>query len=130
MTLDQISAINERINRMPYASDAKRYASLDYWCQAGSEGGDCEDYAIAKLRRLVLNGFPIERFRLACCYVETGEYHAVLVVSLDDGDYMLDNRQQFPVPVSYLDRIGYKPHVIQKVGGKEGWAEWKLTEDV
>lgn len=116
--------INTEVNKLPYVSDPVKYRRDDFWTSIGQSGGDCDDYAVGKLRRLVARGWPIEKLRLACCYTELDEYHAVLIVEGPEADYMLDNRLDSPVPVSSLDEINYKPDRIQEIGGSKKWVQW------
>ena len=118
--------VNAAVNLIPYVADAKQYRRADFWASIDEAGnGDCEDYALAKLRRLHgALGWPIEALHLACCYVETGEYHAVLVVNTPGGAYILDNRQETPVPVDRLTELKYQPDIIQAVGGQKEWKQW------
>ena len=125
MNLDIVKKINSEVNKNPYLSDTEQYQLADLWTPIDSRGGDCEDYAIAKLLKLHAAGMPIESLRLACCYVETGEYHAVLVVAFEDKEYVLDNRYPDPQTLNDLQAIGYKPDVIQRLGGSKEWVEWK-----
>lgn len=120
----QLQNVNLQVNQFDYLSDPLRYKMDDFWTEINSGGGDCDDYAVAKLRRLVKLGWPIESLHLACCYDETDSYHAVLVVEAPDADYVLDNRFGYPYPVDRMDEIGYRPHIIQAVGGKRSWVEW------
>jgi predicted transglutaminase-like cysteine proteinase len=126
--LVQMLQVNSEVNRLPYVGDATKYDKPDFWKSIDEAGaGDCEDFAIAKLRRLRAAGWPIEALRLACCYVETDEYHAVLVVDAPEGAaFMLDNRQADPIPVASLPLIGYRPDRIQAIGGAQEWREWLL----
>lgn len=124
MDFATLKHVNEEVNQLPYRSDADRYLTEDYWASIDKAGGDCEDYAIAKLRRFVTLGWPIENLKLATCYTEKAEYHAVLIVSMPAGDYMLDSRQLFPVELARLPELGYKPALIQTSGGQRGWSEW------
>ncbi len=61
----------------------------------GLRTGDCEDYAIHKLQRLVAQRYPRGALRLAICHARglRRVYHCVLLVYLSDGDaVILDNR--------------------------------------
>jgi predicted transglutaminase-like cysteine proteinase len=123
----QMAQVNDEVNLLPYVGDAEKYRLPDFWTSIEDAGaGDCDDYAIGKLRRLAALGWPIEALHLACCYVETNEYHAVLVVETPQGSYMLDNRQPEPVPIGSLALLSYRPAVIQAVGGERAWRRWSL----
>lgn len=122
MSLDELERVNEAVNRLPYKSDPEWF---DDWSPIDGGGGDCDSYAVGKLRRLVEAGWPVERLRLATCFVENGGYHAVLIASTDDGDWMLDNRQPRVVPVGDIEIIGYRTDKIQQAGGSRDWVEWK-----
>ena len=99
LTYDVMEKVNAEVNAaVAYTPDPEKYSSADWWEDALDEGnqGDCEDYAIAKLRRLIALGWKREELKLGLCKVETGEYHAVLVVTCDGQDWVLDNRHPFP----------------------------------
>lgn len=119
--------VNAEVNALPQVAEQ----SGDFWKRAGAEGGDCEDLALAKLDRLLVEGFPIERLRLATCFVggtgpaQRGEAHVVLVVDAPDDHYVLDNLQGHVVPVYMLIGAGYVLESVQKVGGSREWVEWR-----
>lgn len=79
--------VNKEINKdIKFRSDEG-----DVW-QVGNTEGDCEDYAIRKLRTLVQDhGFPRGALTLAACKLDRGIGHAVLLVHSDKGVYVLDN---------------------------------------
>lgn len=101
---------NRRMNeKYAYLSDQEHYGDEDVWEDAADGSGDCEDYAIAKLRLLLAEGWPREAFKIGLCWVETGEYHAVLIATEDGEDWVLDNRH--PEPTRWQDCVanqGYK----------------------
>jgi len=128
--MDALAEVNAEVNALPYVADGHRYKSPDFWARIDKDGGDCEDFAIGKLNRLVERGWPIEQLRLACCYVETGEYHAVLAVDLEDRQMVLDNRFPWPMTLDDLSVKGYKPDIIQAHGGAQvEWREWLWTKE-
>lgn len=123
--------VQQDVNALPYVADPDRYKSADFWEMIDAQGGDCEDYALGKLRRLAAAGFPIERLRLAVCIVEpiggipdSLRGHAVLILDAPDDSYALDNRFVDMVPVFALIAKGYTLLEIQKVGGSREWVEW------
>jgi len=131
----QIAAeVQAEVNKMPYRTDDVRYGRGEYWEQADVQGGDCEDYALEKLRRLVAAGFPIERLRLATVLVEPmGSFtrgnrnHVVLVIDAPDDQYILDNRFRTVVPIPALIGQLYTLRHIQRIGGSKQWVTWKFS---
>lgn len=96
--LDTARAANALINNATqYRCDADLYGRVDFWDAATSQG-DCEDFALAKRAKLIEGGADPASLRLATCWTEAGDYHAVLIVTTDEGDYVLDNRYPFPMP--------------------------------
>ena len=94
--------INSDVNAsVTYKTDLDQYSRPEYWCEAGKYG-DCEDYALLKRAYLLEQGWPNDKLILACCAVETGEYHCVLIVETDKGWFVLDNRYQSLMPPSML----------------------------
>ena len=91
------SRINSDVNAsVSYKSDLEQYDKPDYWVESGTFG-DCEDYALLKRQRLLEAGFARKDLHLACCWVETGEYHCVLLIRTDNGWFVLDNRYTWPM---------------------------------
>lgn len=119
MTFDDLVVVNAKVNLLPYCSDPKQYDKPDFWTDI-LESGDCEDYALTKLHRLLALGWPISMMRLACCYCETGEYHAVLLVDFDGQTWVLDNRYGHPMEFQMLP---YKWDRIQIAGTRE----WEMA---
>src|SRR5690606_24630750 len=83
----------------------------DYWAtplQFFRKNGDCEDYAIAKFMSLRALGWDNEALRIVVVNdMNLRVQHAVLVVFLEDGAYVLDNQSP---SVMRQDRIRhYRP---------------------
>lgn len=87
--------INNRVNRSLRArSDLSQFGKEDYWFVPDLDGdayGDCEDYALLKRRLLIENGFDASALSIAIAETRRGEVHAVLVLTTDTGDFILDN---------------------------------------
>ncbi len=116
-------SIAERINSdvnasVSYKTDLGQYQRPDYWVEANTFG-DCEDYALRKRELLLKAGFARKDLHLACCWVETGDYHCVLLSSTDRGWFALDNRYSFPMTPKSLPYRWDK--ALDEVGGK--WYE-------
>lgn len=92
--LAQLRAVNAYLNRLPYKTDLENYGAEDYWAtprQLFARGGDCEDYAIAKLLSLKALGWPAERLRVAVVHDNARDLvHAVLVAYHGGHAYVLD----------------------------------------
>jgi len=66
--LELLGPVNVFFNRVPYADDLPHWGVQDYWAtpaeMVASDGGDCEDYSIAKYFALKELGVPIRRLRI------------------------------------------------------------------
>jgi predicted transglutaminase-like cysteine proteinase len=87
-----LQRVNTVVNRVRYVSDPQ-----DRW-QTPSEflrnGGDCEDYAIAKYMLLRAVGISSSSMRIAGLAARPGlAAHAVLIVSTGHGEVVLDNQR-------------------------------------
>src|SRR3954466_3668069 len=62
-----LSRVNDFMNRVPWVSDLEHWRATDYWAtpaeMIASDGGDCEDFVIAKYFALKELGMPTERLR-------------------------------------------------------------------
>ncbi len=95
-----VREVNEYVNRMPFVSDQDHWGQSDYWSTPfeffASNGGDCEDFAIAKYYTLISLGVDESRLRLL--YAKTAddaEAHMVLTYQPPFGSaeesWVLDN---------------------------------------
>jgi predicted transglutaminase-like cysteine proteinase len=98
----QLDQVNRQINRslIPRA-DADEYGADDYWAlplETGQRYGDCEDYVLEKRHALEALGYPQRALSIA--FVESGRLkrHAVLLVSTDAGEMVLDSLSPWVVP--------------------------------
>lgn len=120
---EQLRRVQREVNAdTQYRTDLELYGKREFWAVAEGEG-DCEDYALAKRRRLLKLGWPADTLRIATCWAEgargpgTGGYHAVLVAVTDRGDFVLDNRRHWVVP---WEELPYHWDKIQ-VAGERDW---------
>ena len=79
-------AVNQRV-----VSTEDRSGSGDDWTLPSGGRGDCEDYALQKMKDLIDSGFPANRLALSVVIGPRDENHVVLIARMDDGDYVLDN---------------------------------------
>lgn len=109
----KLEAVNRFFNSVPYVSDLEHWGKADYWATPlellASNGGDCEDYAIAKYFTLRELGVPSERLRIAyvtALLMNHGQMkfqgHMVLTYfpSPDAEPLILDNLQGKILPAS------------------------------
>jgi predicted transglutaminase-like cysteine proteinase len=77
-----LAPVNGFFNRVPSVSDQDHWGAADYWATPAeflaSNGGDCEDYAIAKYFTLKELGVPVSRLRLVYARGWKGGAHMVL----------------------------------------------------
>lgn len=102
-----LDRVNEFVNRLPAIPDIDHWKVVDYWATAAesfaSNGGDCEDFVIAKYFALKELGVPIARLRIV--YVRqrnSSEAHMVLAyyAKPDAIPLILDNLFARIVPAS------------------------------
>lgn len=88
---DQLRAVNQFFNQLKFRSDQEHWQQEDYWATPietlASNGGDCEDFAIAKYFTLRQLGVPAKNMRIT--YVKAlrlNEPHMVLTYYPDSGE--------------------------------------------
>jgi predicted transglutaminase-like cysteine proteinase len=106
-----LDAVNRFMNAYPYVLDSVNYGVDDYWATPQehiTDGGDCEDYAIAKYVTLRKLGFASADMRVVILNdLNLKVQHAILAVYVDDRAYILDNQTARVQPA---DRIfHYQP---------------------
>lgn len=95
---DILEGVNTFFNRLRFVDDIRHWGVEDYWASPAemmaSNGGDCEDYSIAKYFALKELGVPVARLRIT--YVKAtsiNQAHMVLAYypSPDADPLILDN---------------------------------------
>ncbi len=96
--LEKLEKVNSFLNQMEFVDDIVHWGEKDYWATPieflASQGGDCEDFSIAKYFTLQAMGIPEEKLNLT--YVKALQYnvhHMVLTYfsSPDAEPLVLDN---------------------------------------
>ncbi len=88
-----IYQVNTYVNgKIAPVSDQDLYGEPERWAYP-TDAGDCEDYLLLKKRYLEGLGFPPEALLITVVLDEKNEGHAVLTVTTDGGDFILDNRR-------------------------------------
>jgi predicted transglutaminase-like cysteine proteinase len=91
MTWRNLVQVNNWVNEtIKPLTDLEHWGVVERWSYPDDGYGDCEDYALLKRRMLIESGWPREALLLTVVRGE-GEGHAVLTVTTDKGDYVLDN---------------------------------------
>lgn len=102
-----LRSVNTFFNRVRFAEDKVHWGQDDYWATPAeliaSDGGDCEDYALAKYYLLKELGVPIGRMRIT--YVKAlklNQAHMVLAyyATLGAEPLILDNLEENIRPAS------------------------------
>ena len=123
--LAQIAAVNARVNRVPARDDEDVYGVDDHWATPREffrNGGDCEDFAIAKYAVLERLGWPRERMWIVVLRETViSPIHAVLMVQHEGRLWTLDNlgdrifehgRVDYYRPAYSLNRFGLWSHGV------------------
>jgi predicted transglutaminase-like cysteine proteinase len=88
-----IYQVNAYVNgKIAPISDQDLYGEPERWAYP-TDAGDCEDYLLLKKRSLQELGFPPEALLITVVLDEKNEGHAVLTITTDGGDFILDNRR-------------------------------------
>jgi predicted transglutaminase-like cysteine proteinase len=104
---DLLRDVNRTLNRIRFVDDATHWGEEDYWAtpaeSVSSNGGDCEDFSIAKYFMLKELGIPIAKLRMT--YVKAtrlNQPHMVLAyyAQPDAEPLVLDNLEDTVRPAS------------------------------
>ena len=88
----QLVAVNNTINTAVVpVTDEEYYKVSEYWTYPDGYG-DCEDFALAKRKALIADGWSPSTLLMTVVRQPNGEGHAVLMVRTDRGDLVLDNQ--------------------------------------
>lgn len=119
---EQLREINDFANNSPYRFDHDAWGKSDYWASPTEflkNSGDCEDYAILKYVSLKKLGFDEDKMRLAVVHDTIRNLaHAVLVVELNEKQYVLDSLFNAVLPHDQV--MQYIPYY--SVNEKSRWA--------
>jgi predicted transglutaminase-like cysteine proteinase len=75
-------------------TDLEHWGVVERWSFPEDGKGDCEDYVLLKRRMLMQAGWPREALLITVVRDKKGDGHAVLTVTTDRGDYILDNQAE------------------------------------
>lgn len=105
--LKQLSVVNSFFNKVRFLSDKEHWQRDDYWAtpleMLATNGGDCEDYSIAKYFTLRELGIPDEQLKITYVKaIQINQAHMVLAYYPAPGDepLILDNLVNDILPAS------------------------------
>jgi len=80
---EKLNLVNQFFNQMQFIDDILHWKKADYWASPveflGTNGGDCEDFALAKYFTLKELGVPVTRMRLTYVKaIKLNQAHMVL----------------------------------------------------
>lgn len=109
--MNQLVAVNRVVNENRYRGEVQ-----DNWqspLEFFANGGDCEDFVIAKMVSLEKLGFEASRMRMLIVKdTLSNQAHAVLAVDMPDATYILDNQSQLVLKseeIKVSGRFVYEP---------------------
>ena len=95
---EKLELVNDFFNRVRFINDIDHWRQEDYWATPveflSTNGGDCEDFSIAKYFTLKELGIPVERMRITYVKaIELNQAHMVLTyyATPDAEPVILDN---------------------------------------
>lgn len=125
-----LERVNQEVNaKIRPIHDIDQYGFEDYWTlpiATGVMAGDCKDYVLEKRRLLMAQGLPMSALSITLGTTAWGEYHAVLLVHSDMGDYVLDNLSPWVTPWKDVTYVWSKR---QSAGNPDVWVRPITSEN-
>jgi predicted transglutaminase-like cysteine proteinase len=122
---NMLNQVNTYVNgKIKPESDKDLYHVAEMWAYPIT-AGDCEDYVLLKKRYLQSMGFGANGLLITVLLDEKGEGHAVLTVTTDNGDFILDNRRD---EILRWDQTEYKFLKRQSQSDPKQWVSLQETK--
>jgi predicted transglutaminase-like cysteine proteinase len=87
----ELTEINQAVNTgIRPATDQELFGKAEVW-DFPDGSGDCEDFALLKRKQLMAKGWPAAALLITVVRQTNGDGHAVLTVTSNRGDLVLDN---------------------------------------
>jgi predicted transglutaminase-like cysteine proteinase len=119
-------------NKVVWTEDQKTWGVPELWefpkTVKGRKIEDCDGITLYKMNLLLDAGIDPEALSFVVCRDDTGEGHAVLCVITDQGDYILDNRQQEVCAYPHMVSMGYS-FLYRSSPGMGLGQSWETIED-
>jgi predicted transglutaminase-like cysteine proteinase len=74
-------------------TDLEHWGVVEHWSYPDDGYGDCEDYVLLKRQMLIQSGWPREALLITVVLDNKHQGHAVLMVTTEQGDFILDNQK-------------------------------------
>jgi len=114
-----LGRVNKYVNdTVKPITDAEHWGTVEKWSYPTDGYGDCEDYALQKRKMLIDAGWPQESLLMTVVKDRNNEGHAVLTVTTDRGEFILDNEITSVVPRS---QTGYRYVKRQSQTNQNQW---------
>lgn len=114
-----LQSVNAEINdTVESVTDADHWGIAEQWDYPLDGRGDCEDYVLAKRKRLMELGAPRQALLITVVLDTSGAGHAILIVRTDRGDFVLDNLTSTIKPWS---QTGYRYLKMQSQEDPNTW---------
>ncbi len=118
-----LKAANDAVNSAALPiSDRALHGMSDHWSLPLRQGkrllGDCEDFVLEKRRLLRAHGYPSNTLSVALVRTAWGENHAVLIVSTDRGEFVMDSLSD---KLSLWSQVDYTLLLRQSPFGEDIW---------
>lgn len=96
---DELVSVNRQVNQaVEPVTDEELYGVAEHWTYPVRSKGDCEDYVLLKRKLLIERGWPVTSLLITVVRDTKNQGHAVLTVTTDRGDFVLDNQQTRVLP--------------------------------
>ncbi|MBY4592984.1 MULTISPECIES: transglutaminase-like cysteine peptidase [Rhizobium] len=113
-----LQKINRAVNLRIIPAEDRPPSHGDVWSLPVAGRGDCEDYALQKMKDLIEAGFPSNRLALSVVIGPHDQNHVVLIARTDGGDFVLDNLTSAVRP---WRMTGYTFLATQDFQSRTGW---------
>ena len=94
-----LKGVNDRVNeQIEPVTDQDHWGTIERWDYPSDGRGDCEDYVLLKRKLLIEAGLPRQALLITVVRDRKGDGHAVLTVTTDRGDFVLNNQEPRILP--------------------------------
>lgn len=124
---NDLTLVNDNANQsIEPVSDMDLYNVIEHWTYPQTQG-DCEDYVLLKRKKLMMMGWPAEALLITVVRDRNNDGHAVLTVTTDKGDFVLDNQNAEILP---WQSTGYTYYKRQSQSDPRRWVSLKPGKKV